>query len=104
MLVWIVRKSNFLLAAFIFIFLVGYILFSSLSTALGFEMESLAQKQNETREDYEARLAELVRTRGKDALSELSAGLGLVETTLADGYVDIRSASFSAVGNLANRQ
>lgn len=101
---FLINKSNLILTVAVFVFLVSYILFSSLSTSLDFKMDRVTQKQNEVREEYELTLSALTQAQSKDSLMALSAGLGLVEITLANGYVDIRPEALSSVSTLANKQ
>ena len=61
-------------------------------------------KQTEVHENYELALSSLTQAQSKDALAAASAGLGLVEITLANGYVDIRPTVLGSVSSLANRQ
>lgn len=82
----------------------GYILFSSWSTSLDFMMDKVSKKQNEANEQYELALSALTQAQSKEVLSLSIAGLGLVEITLADGYIDLRPTAFSAAETLVNRQ
>ena len=101
---FLLKRLNLILSLFIGVFLVGYILFSSWSTSLDFGMDKVAKKQNEVHEQYELALSALTQTQSKEALAASSAGLGLVEITLADGYIDLRPTALSAAETLVNRQ
>ncbi len=88
---FIVKKINLVISLFIGISLVCYILFLSLSNSLDFNIEKVSARQTETTEEYEQLLANLAGTQNKDFLSAAGQELGLVETTLANGYIDIRN-------------
>jgi len=92
---FIVKKINLVISLFIGISLVCYILFLSLSNSLDFNIEKVSARQIETTEEYEQLLASLAGTQNKDFLSAAGQELGLVETTLANGYIDIRNQPVS---------
>lgn len=101
---FILSKLNAILIVFTAIFMAGYLVFSGLTTSLDFEMERLLAKRAEFQEEHGRLLAVLAESRGRDTLISAVTGLGLVESTLADGYVDIRPKAMSAVGALAARK
>ncbi len=97
----IIQKSNYILLSSILAFVGAYILFSSLSTSLGFKIDQITQTQNEAKEEYEQLLSSLAQSQGKDYLAKASLQLKLVEVNLTAGYLDIRPRIISAVDSLA---
>ena len=104
MMLFIVKKLNLVICLFIGISLICYILFLSLSNSLDFNIEKSALKQSEANEEYEQLLADLAGAQSKDFLASAGAELGLVETTLANGYVDIRAQSVSIGDSIVRSQ
>ena len=96
-------KLNLILGLATAVFLISYILFSSLSTSLDFNIEKLSQQQLAVRESYEQLLAVLAQANSQAALTAAGAELKLVEITLADGYLDLRPPAVSAADNLARQ-
>jgi len=101
---FLINKSNTILTGLIFTFLVSYILFSSLSTSLDFGMDKITQTQTQIHQDYEQALSDVTQLQNKDSLTLRSASLGLTPITLADGYIDLRPATFSEASAIAKRQ
>lgn len=85
-------------------FLAAYLLFSGLSTSLDFKIDKILQKQQLAQEEQGDLLARLAEARGREALAAASWQLGLKETTLADGYVDIRPSAADVAENLAKKE
>lgn len=104
MLLFFVRKINLILSLFISVSLVCYILFLSLSNSLDFNIEKSALRQSDANEEYEQLLADLAGAQSKDFLASAGAELGLVETTLANGYVDIRAQEVSVGDSIVRSQ
>ena len=71
------------------LFVMAYILFSSLSTSLDFKINQITAMQSEISEEYEQALASLGQAQGKDYLSAASAQLNLVDIDLTAGYLDV---------------
>ena len=101
---FIINKFELIVGGFVLLFFVSYILFSSLSNSLDFKIDATAQKQSVVQEEYDQLISSLAQAQSKDALLVASAGLNLVETTLADGYIDIRPQISEVTGSLANNK
>lgn len=98
----LINKLEVILTGFLFLFLIVYILFSGLATSLDFKIDELSRQQLEAKEVHGNLLTKLAETEGVEALSALAVGLKLVEISLANGYIDIRSnKAVSAVVSLA---
>ena len=95
MMSFAVKKLNLIVCVLSAAFLVCYILFLSLSNSLDFNIEKASARQTESVEIYEQLLANMAGTQSKDFLSAAGTELGLVETTLANGYIDIRNQTVS---------
>ena len=104
MMLFAVRRINLILSLFISVSLVCYILFLSLSNSLDFNIEKSALRQSDANEEYEQLLADLAGAQSKDFLASAGAELGLVETTLANGYVDVRAQAVSVGDSIVRSQ
>ncbi len=85
----LIRKSNLILSAAAAVFVVSYIVFSSLATSLDFKMERLLKQQTTLSEEYDLAFADTVKARSRPALLAAKDSLGLVEIVLAEGYVEV---------------
>jgi len=103
-MVFVIKKLNLIVGLLSLVFLAGYILFLSFSNSLDFKIEKSSVIRAESTEEYEEFLAVLAGAQSKDFLVEAGAGLGLVETTLADGYIDIRTGTVSVGDTLVRNQ
>lgn len=101
---FVINKLEVILSGLALLFFVGYILFSSLSNSLDFKIDAMAKKQSAVQEEYGQLISSLAQAQSKDALLAASASLNLVETTLADGYIDIRPQIAGVTGFLANNK
>lgn len=104
MMSFAIKKLNLIVCVLSVALLVCYVLFLSLSTSLDFNIEKASARQVESAEEYEQLLANLAGTQNKDFLSTAAQELGLVETTFANGYVDIRSKPVSVVEAIVRNQ
>ena len=82
----------------------SYILFSSLSTSLDFKIDQLSPTQLEARETHNGLLTKLAQAQGSEALALAGQKLNLVEITLAEGYIDIRSPQETETISLAKNK
>jgi hypothetical protein len=95
MMLFAIKKINLIVCVLSTASLICYILFLSLSNSLDFNIEKASAQQIETIEEYEQLLTGLAETQNKDFLSSAAQELGLIETTFANGYVDIRNKPVS---------
>lgn len=102
MTVFLINKLEWALGLAVFLSLIGYLLFSGLSTSLDFKIEKISTSRLAAREDYEQMLANLAQAQSKDALAQAGFDLNLVEISLANGYVDIRPQTAGVAAGLAN--
>lgn len=94
-MLFVIRKLNLIVCLFSAVFLVCYILFLSLSNSLDFNIEKLSLQRAEVVEEYKQLLSKLAGAQSKDFLLSSGKELGLVETTLANGYIDARNQPVS---------
>ncbi len=71
------------------VFVVAYIVFSSMATSLDFEMERLLKRQTAVVEEHDLLLADAVKARSRSALLAAKDTLGLAEVILAEGYIEV---------------
>lgn len=101
---FLTTKLNLILGVAIGLFMAGYLAFSGLATSLDFEIEKALSRRSAALEEYEQLVAVLAQARGRENLIRAGSDLGLVEITLADGYVDIRPQTAGEVDNLAKKE
>lgn len=95
------RKSNLILCFFTTLFIVVYIVFSSLQTSLDFKINQINEKQAQAAETREEIVLELAQVQNFEHLKEQGAILNLIEAPLADGYIDLRLTDVEVGNNLA---
>lgn len=98
-----VKKSNLILTFLSAAFVVGYIVFSSLTTSLDFEMDRLSKHQRSAAEEHDLLLADAVKARSRSALLAAKDSLGLVDVVLAEGYVEVSPQVGGLVEGIALR-
>jgi len=103
MIKFLIRKSNLILCFLAVIFIVGYIVFSSLQTSLDFQMNQASKEQAQVAEAREEVVVALAQAQNLEHLKEQGAVLNLIEAPLADGYIDLRIADAEVGNNLAKK-
>lgn len=98
---FLMRKSNLILCFFTTLFIVVYIVFSSLQTSLDFKINQINEKQAQAAETREEIVLELAQVQNFEHLKEQGAILNLIEAPLADGYIDLRLTDVEVGNNLA---
>lgn len=92
---FVAKKINLITLVLCSLFFVCYVMFLSLSNSLDFNIEKVSAKRSELAEEYEKYLTVVATAQNKEFLAEAANNLGLIETTFANGYIDIRSKSVS---------
>ena len=100
---FLIQKGNLILSTSVAVFIIGYIVFSSLATSLDFEMDRLLKRQTAVAEERDLFLADAVKARSRSALLAAKDSLGLVEVILAEGYIEISSQAASVAGGIAHK-
>ena len=101
---FLINKLEWILTGLVFLFLISYVLFSSLSTSLDFKIDKLSRAQLEAKETNGNFLTKLAQAQGSEGLAAAGKKLNLVEVVLADGYIDIRSPKESDIISLAKNK